>query len=80
MKGVNLTTAIAALRARVRARHHGSADELKQANLDVKAQEPYSAQVQQALVGNTEGMTLNNVTATWVKHRLASKNEGKQHD
>jgi len=80
MKGVNLTTAIAALRARVRARHHGNADELKQANLDVKAQEPYSAQVQQALVGNTEGMTLNNVTASWVKQRLASKSGRKQHD
>lgn len=80
MKGVNLTNAIAALRARVRARHHGNAHELKQANLDVKAQEPYSAQVQQALIGNSEGVTLNNVTASWVKNRLASKSEEGSHE
>ncbi|MFM2588174.1 hypothetical protein [Vibrio sp. TBV020] len=73
MKGVNLTNAIAALRARVRARHSGDSDTLAQAELSVKAQEPCSSQVQQALIGNTEGKTLSNVTATWVKQRLSAK-------
>ena len=73
MKGVNLTNAIAALRARVRARRSRDAQQLKQADLDVKAQEPFASQVQQALVGNRDGMTLNKVTPGWVKQRLAGK-------
>ncbi len=79
MKGVNLTNAIAALRARVRARRSRDAAQLMQADLDVKAQEPYSSQVQQALVGNRDGMTLNRVTATWVKTQLNTKNKESQH-
>ncbi len=75
MKGVNLTNAIAAMRARVRARHSGDSDLLTQADLDVKAQEPCASQVQQALIGNTDGMTLNNVTASWVKQRLSGAKE-----
>ncbi len=75
MKGVNLTNAIAAMRARVRARHSGDGELLAQADLDVKAQEPFSSQVQQALIGNRDGMTLRNVTASWVKQQLTSKGE-----
>jgi len=73
MKGVNLTNAIAALRARVRARRSRDAALLKQADLDVQAQEPFASQVQQALIGNRDDMTLNNVTVTWVKKRLAGE-------
>nr|WP_014343682.1 hypothetical protein [Aliivibrio fischeri]AEY78270.1 hypothetical protein [Aliivibrio fischeri] len=73
MKGVNLTNAIAALRARVRARRSGDALLLAQAELDVKAQDPYCAQVQQALIQNRDNMTLNNVTAGWVKSRMREK-------
>ncbi len=73
MKGVNLTNAIAALRVRVRARRSGDAQLLAQAELDVKAQDPYCAQVQQALIQNRDNMTLNNVTAGWVKSRMREK-------
>ena len=73
MKGVNLTNAIAALRVRVRARRSGDAQLLAQAELDVKAQNPYCAQVQQALIQNRDNMTLNNVTAGWVKSRMREK-------
>ncbi|RJX68626.1 hypothetical protein DZ860_16655 [Vibrio sinensis] len=73
MKGVNLTNAIAALRARVRARRSGDAQLLAQADLEVKTQEPYCAQVQQALIQNRDNMTLSNVTAGWVKSRLREK-------
>ncbi|WP_039977195.1 MULTISPECIES: hypothetical protein [Vibrio] len=75
MKGVNLSNAIAALRFRVRARRSGDADQLVQAELGVKAQEPFSSQVQQALIGNRDGMTLSKVTPGWVKKQLASKAE-----
>ncbi|CAK1760955.1 conserved hypothetical protein [Vibrio crassostreae] len=73
MRGVNLSNAIAALRFRVRARRSGDADQRAQAELGVKAQEPFCSQVQQALIGNREGMTLNKVTPGWVKEQLASK-------
>ena len=73
MKGVNLTNAIAALRVRVRARRSGDAQLLAQAELDVKAQDPYCAQVQQALIQNRDNMTLNTVTAGWVKSRMREK-------
>lgn len=73
MKGVNLINAIAALRVRVRARRSGDAQLLAQAELDVKAQDPYCAQVQQALIQNRDNMTLNNVTAGWVKSRMREK-------
>ncbi|WP_045407419.1 hypothetical protein [Vibrio jasicida] len=73
MKGVNMTNAIAALRARVRARRSGDADLLAQAEQDVKSQEPYCGQVQQALIKNRDGMTLNKVTAGWVKAQLREK-------
>jgi hypothetical protein len=73
MKGVNLTNAIAALRVRVRARRSGDAQLLAQAELDVKAQDPYCAQVQQALIQNSDNMTLNTVTAGWVKSRMREK-------
>ncbi|ARR47864.1 MULTISPECIES: hypothetical protein [Vibrio] len=75
MKGVNLSNAIAALRFRVRARRSGDADQLVQAELGVKAQEPFCSQVQQALIGNRDGMTLSKVTPGWVKKQLASKAE-----
>ncbi|CAK3980660.1 hypothetical protein VCRA2120E57_820014 [Vibrio crassostreae] len=39
----------------------------------MKAQEPFCSQVQQALIGNREGMTLSKVTPGWVKKQLASK-------
>ena len=73
MKGVNLTNAIAALRARIRARRSGDADLFTQAELDVKAQQPYCAQVQQALIQNGDNMTLSTVTAGWVKARMREK-------
>ena len=74
--GVNLTIAIAALRNQVKARRSGDSDLLKQANLDVKAQEPCSSQVRQALINNDEGMTLSKVTPGWVRARL-NKKRGK---
>ena len=72
---MNLSNAIAALRFRVRARRSGDADHLVQAELGVKAQEPFCSQVQQALIGNRDGMPLSKVTPGWVKKQLASKAE-----
>ncbi|WP_305840172.1 hypothetical protein [Photobacterium leiognathi] len=69
----NLTNAIAALRAQVRARHRADKAALLEATEAAKAQAPFTQQVQQALVGKTEGMTLSNVTPTWVKKRIASR-------
>ena len=69
----NLTNAIAALRSRHWAMHQTDKDLLVQARRDVVAQQPFVAQVQQALVGNTEGKTLANVTPTWVKNRLKTQ-------
>ncbi|TFZ62417.1 hypothetical protein E4T25_04265 [Photobacterium damselae subsp. piscicida] len=66
----NLTQAISALRAQVKARHSRNKESLIAATEQVKAQEPFSSQVQQALIGNTEGKTLSNVTPTWVKQRI----------
>lgn len=69
MAAKNLTNAIAALRAQVRARHCADKTALAQATADVKCQAPFTHQVQQALIGNTERMNLSNVTPTWVKRR-----------
>lgn len=76
--GVNLTMAIAALRNQVKARRSGDSCLLKQAELDVKAQEPYSSQVRQALIHNDDGMTLSKVTPSWVKQRLNGKKDHKE--
>lgn len=76
--GVNLTMAIAALRNQVKARRSGEPVLLKQADLDVKAQEPCSSQVRQALINNDDGMTLSKVTPGWVKNRLNGKKEHKE--
>ncbi|ELV7517075.1 hypothetical protein QMU85_002072 [Photobacterium damselae] len=70
MKTQSLTNAIAALRAQVKARHNADKSALLLATKQVKEQEPYSSQVQQALIGNSEGKTLKTVTARWVKQRL----------
>ena len=67
----NLTHAIAALRAQVKARHAADKQGLFEATEAVKAQAPFTQQVQLALVGNTEGMTLSKVTPSWVKKRNA---------
>lgn len=66
----SLTNAIAALRTRAWAMHQKDASLLIQAKRDVDLQQPYVAQVQQALIGNTEGKTIANVTPTWVNQRL----------
>lgn len=66
----SLTNAIAALRTRTWAMHQKDASLLIQARRDVDLQQPYVAQVQQALMGNTEGKTIANVTPTWVNQRL----------
>ncbi|MGL5396441.1 MAG: hypothetical protein ACRDBQ_14435 [Shewanella sp.] len=66
----SLTNAIAALRTRAWAMHQKDASLLIQAKRDVELQQPYVAQVQQALMGNTEGKTIANVTPTWVNQRL----------
>ncbi|WP_394230534.1 hypothetical protein [Shewanella colwelliana] len=68
----NLTHAIAALRTRSWAMHQTDKAVLLQARQDVEAQQPYVAQVQQALMGNTEGKTIANVTPHWVNKRLKS--------
>ncbi|MGR5187018.1 hypothetical protein ACPV3S_15895 [Photobacterium damselae] len=70
MKTQNLTNAIAALRAQVRARHLGDRQALLSATQDVKAQGDFIGQVQMALKGNTEQMTLSKVTPSWVKLRI----------
>ncbi|KAB1512011.1 hypothetical protein [Photobacterium damselae] len=70
MKTQSLTNAIAALREQVKARHSADKTALLLATEQVKKQEPYSSQVQQALIGNSEGKTLKTVTARWVKQRL----------
>ncbi|ARR51786.1 hypothetical protein ETN89_20005 (plasmid) [Photobacterium damselae subsp. damselae] len=70
MKRQNLTNAIAALKAQVRARHSGDKQAFLQATEAVKAQGDFVRQVQQALTGNKENVTLANVTATWVKTRI----------
>ena len=69
----NLTNAIAALRTRQWAMHQNDKDLLVQARRDVVAQQPFVARVQQALVGNTEGKTLANVTPSWVNSRLKAQ-------
>ena len=69
----NLTNAIAALRSRQWAMHQTDKNLLVQARRDVVAQQPFVAQVQQALVGNTEGKTLANVTPSWVNTRLKAQ-------
>ena len=69
----NLTNAIAALRSRQWAMHQTDKGLLVQARRDVTAQQPFVAQVQQALVGNTEGKTLANVTPSWVNTRLKAQ-------
>ena len=66
----SLTNAIAALRTRAWAMHQKDASLLIQAKRDVDLQQPYVAQVQQALMGNTDGKTIANVTPTWVNQRL----------
>ncbi|MGR5465589.1 hypothetical protein ACPV5G_21940, partial [Photobacterium damselae] len=66
----NLTNAIAALRAQVRARHLGDRQALLIATQAVKEQGEYVGQVQMTLKGNTEQMTLSKVTATWVKEKM----------
>lgn len=66
----SLTNAIAALRTRAWAMHQKDASLLIQAKRDVELQQPFVAQVQQALMGNTEGKTIANVTPTWVNQRL----------
>jgi len=68
----NLTNAIAALRTRSWAMHQANKPLILQARLDVEAQQPYVAQVQQALMGNTEGKTIANVTPHWVNQRFTS--------
>ncbi|TOG88571.1 hypothetical protein [Vibrio parahaemolyticus] len=75
MKPQTLTHAIAAMRALVRARHSGNAEQLRYAEEEVKEQGRYVLQVRQALVGNRDGVTLNNVTPGWVNARLAGKVE-----
>lgn len=75
MKPQNLTHAIAAMRALVRARHSGSAEQLRYAEAQVKEQGRFVLQVREALVGNRDGVTLNNVTPRWVNARLASQLE-----
>lgn len=70
MAAKNLTNAIAALRTQVRARHRADKNALAQATAEVRYQAPFTLQVQQALIGNTENKTLNNVTPTWVKSRI----------
>ncbi|EGQ7796240.1 hypothetical protein I6Y99_005045 [Vibrio parahaemolyticus] len=75
MKPQTLTHAIAAMRALVRARHSGNAEQLRHAEFEVKEQGRYVFQVRQALVGNRDGVTLNNVTPGWVNARLTGKAE-----
>ncbi len=75
MKPQTLTHAIAAMRALVRARHSGNAEQLRYAEEEVKEQGRYVLQVRQALVGNRDGVTLNNVTPGWVNARLTGKAE-----
>ncbi|EHJ9984851.1 hypothetical protein KB976_003954 [Vibrio parahaemolyticus] len=71
MKPQNLTHAIAAMRALVRARHSGSAEQLRYA----EAQGRFVLQVREALVGNCDGVTLENVTPSWVHERLSEDEE-----
>ncbi|MEZ9997778.1 hypothetical protein AB4428_05630 [Vibrio lentus] len=66
----SLTKAIVLLRARVRARHQGDADQLKQLNADLMECQPFVGQVQQALKLNRDGMTLSKVTPGWVKSKM----------
>ncbi|GLO64012.1 hypothetical protein MACH09_45200 [Vibrio sp. MACH09] len=73
LEDINLNNAIIALRERVRARHCGDRCALAKAERDIKAQEPFSSQVQKALIGNSEGITLGTVTPDWVKERLQEK-------
>lgn len=70
MKSQSLTHAIAAMRALVRARHGGNAEDLYIAEMAVKSQGRFVLQVQQALIGNRDGMTLDKVTVTWVRAQL----------
>ncbi|KAB5597962.1 hypothetical protein [Vibrio parahaemolyticus] len=70
MKPQTLTHAIAAMRALVRARHSGNAEQLRHAEFEVKEQGRFVLQVKQALIGNRDGMTLDKVTATWVRAQL----------
>ncbi|EPG0370356.1 hypothetical protein ACSWVZ_003223 [Photobacterium damselae] len=69
----NLTNAIAALRTQVRARHSGDRQALLDATQAVKAQGNFVCQVQQALKGNTEQMTLSKVTPSWVKAKIRER-------
>ncbi|GAD76232.1 hypothetical protein [Vibrio azureus] len=75
MHGVNLSNAIKALRFRAKSRRLGDKNQLVQAELEVKAQAPYAAQVQQALINNSERMTLSKVTPGWVKSQLKKKKQ-----
>lgn len=75
MKPQSLTHAIAAMRALVRARHGGSNELLQYAESQVKEQGRFVLQVQQALIGNRDGMTLDKVTATWVRAQLNGRGQ-----
>ncbi len=75
MKPQNLTHAIAAMRALIRARHSGSAEQLRYAEAQVKEQGRFVLQVREALVGNCDGVTLENVTPSWVHERLSEDEE-----